>query len=322
LQQVEGLTLAGFVLYMPVYSAAQVDLTLPVAVLVAVVLTFGRAAADNEIDTLRASGVHPIHLVTPGLVFGALMGCLLLVCMDYVKPLSKRESHRVTARSMDPAAIMRSKLAAGEPVSLAENTVISAEDFDDEGNALRMRVQVLKDDGDLDLELVAESAELALNRQTAEWELTLRNFVGVKGQTMSGDEMVIRRAMSKERRWVKRTELTTPQLLAVAQRDPDHLMTYTQADAALEAHMRLASAASTLVFVLLGLPTALLFRRNDRTGAFLISFLMALFLYYPSTKISAMLGETGALSPMAAAWSGNVALLVIALAMLFWVFRR
>jgi lipopolysaccharide export LptBFGC system permease protein LptF len=35
-----------------------------------------------------------------------------------------------------------------------------------------------------------------------------------------------------------------------------------------------------------------------------------------------MLGETGALSPMAAAWSGNVALLVIALAMLFWVFRR
>jgi lipopolysaccharide export system permease protein len=318
----QGLTLAGFAVYMPLHAAAQIDLTLPVAVLVAVVLTYGRAAADNEIDTLRASGVHPLHIVTPALVFGALMGCLLLVCTDYVKPLAKRERFRITERSIDPAALMRSKLAAGEPVSLAENTVISAEDFDEQGNPLRMRVQIFHDNGDLELELVAASAELALNRQTFEWELTLRDFVAVKGQTMSGEEMIIRRALAKDRRYVRRDELTTPQLLAARQRDPDRLVGYSADDVSLEVHMRLASAASALVFVLLGLPTALLFRRNDRTGAFLIAFLMALFLYFPSTKVSAMLGESGALSPMAAAWSGNLALTVVAVALLVWVFRR
>jgi lipopolysaccharide export system permease protein len=322
LQASEGLTLGGFFLSMPIYAAVQLDLTLPMAVLVAVVLTYGRAAADNEIDTLRASGVHPLHVLTPGLVFGGLMGCVLLLCMDYVKPLAKRERTRVAERGIDPAALMRNKLAAGEPVSLAENTILSAEDFDERGNALRMRVQILEDNGDLKTELVAESAELSLNRQTSEWELALRNFVSVKGQTMSGDEMIIRRAMSKDRRWVKREELTTPQLMAVQHRDPDMLMTYRRSDAALEVHMRLAAAASALVFVLLGLPTALLFRRNDRTGAFLIAFLMALFLYYPSTKVSAMLGESGAMSPLAASWSGNAALVLIALGLLFWVFRR
>ena len=50
--------------------------------------------------------------------------------------------------------------------------------------------------------------------------------------------------------------------------------------------------------------------------------LMALFLYFPSTKISAMLGKSGALSPMAAAWSGNIALLLVAIGLLVWVFRR
>jgi lipopolysaccharide export system permease protein len=318
----EGLTLGGFVLYMPVYAAAQIDLTLPVAVLVAVVLTYGRAAADNEIDTLRASGVHPLHVVTPALVFGSLMSGLLLLGMDYVKPLAKRQQDRIVEQGVDPGALMRSRLAAGEPVSLAENTVISAEDFDEQGHALRMRVQIFQEDGELEHELVAASAELALNRQTSEWELTLRDFVAVKGQTMSGDQMIIRRAISKDRRYVKRDELTTPQLLAVGRRDPDRLMVYTPEEAQLEVHMRLASAASTLVFVLLGLPTALLVRRNDRTGAFLIAFLMALFLYFPSTKISAMLGKSGALSPLAAAWSGNVALLLVALALLYRVFRR
>src|SRR6185436_6600448 len=57
---------------LPIQAATQLDVILPIAVLVSVVLTYGRAAADNEVDTLRASGVHPLHVMTPGLLFGAL----------------------------------------------------------------------------------------------------------------------------------------------------------------------------------------------------------------------------------------------------------
>ncbi|HYN64307.1 MAG TPA: LptF/LptG family permease, partial [Candidatus Limnocylindrales bacterium] len=89
-----------------------------------------------------------------------------------------------------------------------------------------------------------------------------------------------------------------------------------------ESHMRLSDSAAALIFVLLGLPVSLLWRRYDRTGAFLVAFLLALFLYYPSQQISFALARMDALSPLVAAWSGNVLLLVLSLGLMWRVFRR
>jgi lipopolysaccharide export system permease protein len=86
--------------------------------------------------------------------------------------------------------------------------------------------------------------------------------------------------------------------------------------------LRLASAAACLLFVILGLPVALMFRKHDRTAAFLVAFLLALFLYYPSREVSIALTRREAISPMVASWSGNVFLLAIGLVLCWRVFRR
>ena len=63
-----------------------IALTLPMSVLVAVLYAFSRLAAENEVTALKASGVSPWRLVTPALVWGALMSLFLLAFNDQVLP--------------------------------------------------------------------------------------------------------------------------------------------------------------------------------------------------------------------------------------------
>ena len=317
-----GLSLAVLLRALPIQAAAQLDVVLPIAVLVSVVMTYGRAAADNEIDTLRASGVHPVHVVVPALVFGALCACLLLLGLDYGKPLARRLQIKLF-RGEDLAGVIRHKLEAGEPVELeGGRTVIAAEGFDEQGRAQRMSVQLYDADHDLEVALVANEAEIRVDSEKAEIEITFRDFETIKGPVFAGDEFRITRQLQKDIKDLDERTLTTPQLLAWSLRGRDPSPSWSARDGLIEAHMRLSDASAALVFVLLGLPVALLWRRQDRTGAFLVAFLLALFLYYPSQQVSFALARLDALSPALAAWSGNVLLLALSGGLMWRVFRR
>lgn len=318
----EGLSLYFLARALPIQAAAQLDVILPVAVLVSVVLTYGRSAADNEIDTLRASGVHPIHVIVPGLVFGALCACVLLLSLDYAKPQAKRLQLRLI-RNEDIASLIHNRLAAGEPIELEDGrTVLAADGFDDQGRALRMRVQLYDADHNLERELTAEEAEIRVDNVKSEIEITFRNFETIKGPRFHGNEFVIARQLPRDIKNLDERHLTTTQLLAWPMRGREPSETFSVRDAVIESHMRLSDSAAALIFVLLGLPVALLWRRQDRTGAFLVAFLLALFLYYPSQQVSFALARMDALSPTVAAWSGNALLLVLSLGLMWRVFRR
>ncbi|MBM3984908.1 MAG: YjgP/YjgQ family permease [Planctomycetes bacterium] len=303
----EGLSLATFLRLVPLLTLANMHVTLPLAVLVAVVLTYGRAAADNEVDALRASGVHPWHVGLPALVFGALGTLVLLVALDVVTPWASIEQKRAF-KEFDWGEVLRGKLDAGEPVKLDERTWVSADGFTAEGLALGVRVQIYGDDRSIEREILADSAELGVSQARGELTVTLRAFHTVRGPRTEGATMTITKPLPREMVELDSRTLSTTQLLATLQRGgPLAGLSLRQAE--LEVHMRLASAAACLLFVFLGLPVALLFRRGDRTAAFLIAFLIVLFVYYPAREVSLYLSDRELLSPLAASWSGSVLLL-------------
>lgn len=307
----EGLSLATFLRLVPLLTLANVHVTLPLAVLVAVVLTYGRAAADNEVDALRASGVHPWHLGLPALVFGALGALVLLLALDVVTPWASVEQKRA-ARNVDWGAFLRARLDSGEPVKLDARTWVSADDFTDEGLALGVRVQIFSEDGEIEREILADSAELGVSPARGELTVTLRDFHTVRGPRAEGAAMTITKPLPREVFELDSRTLSTTQLLATLRRGGP-LAGFSMRQAELAVHMRLASAAACLLFVFLGLPVALLFRRGDRTAAFLIAFLLVLFVYYPAREVSLYLADRELLSPLAASWSGSVLLLAAGL---------
>lgn len=63
-----------------------VVLSVPCAVLVAELMTFGRLSQDNEITALRASGVHLFRAILPSLLAAAVLAAGLTLFNNYVYP--------------------------------------------------------------------------------------------------------------------------------------------------------------------------------------------------------------------------------------------
>ena len=63
-----------------------VALSVPCAVLVAELMTFGRLSQDNEITALRASGIHLFRVILPSLGVSALLAVGLTLFNNYVYP--------------------------------------------------------------------------------------------------------------------------------------------------------------------------------------------------------------------------------------------
>jgi lipopolysaccharide export system permease protein len=63
-----------------------VAMTLPMAVLLAVLYAFSHLAADNEITAMRASGISVYQILAPVLVWGVLMSGLNFLFVDQVLP--------------------------------------------------------------------------------------------------------------------------------------------------------------------------------------------------------------------------------------------
>ncbi len=73
-----------FVLSLPFIIA----MTLPMAVLLAVLFTFSHLAADNEITAMRANGISVYQILAPVLVWGICMAFFNLAFVDQVLPRS------------------------------------------------------------------------------------------------------------------------------------------------------------------------------------------------------------------------------------------
>jgi lipopolysaccharide export system permease protein len=73
-----------FVLSLPFIIA----MTLPMAVLLAVLYTFSHLAADNEITAMRANGISVYQVLAPVLIWGMFMAAVNLAFVDQVLPRS------------------------------------------------------------------------------------------------------------------------------------------------------------------------------------------------------------------------------------------
>jgi len=62
------------------------SMTIPMAMMVAVLLAFGRLGSDMEVTAFKSGGLHPFRLIAPVLAFGAALTTFLLYFNDRVLP--------------------------------------------------------------------------------------------------------------------------------------------------------------------------------------------------------------------------------------------
>ena len=82
----KGLDILTILEYLFLNLAWILALSVPMAVLLSTLMTFGRLSEDNEINAMRASGISYLSILRPALTFGLTVGLILIYFNNFILP--------------------------------------------------------------------------------------------------------------------------------------------------------------------------------------------------------------------------------------------
>jgi lipopolysaccharide export system permease protein len=323
---------------------------LPLSMLIAVVCVYGRAAADHELTTLKASGIHPYRILAPGLLLALMLGAICLEVESRWGPWALYELRALPATQEALRPLLEKAISSNR-------RMVSFDNRDGDFTLMWSDAQLLPAGGvvlngiliELDprrpksadaksdaerTSVSADRAEVRFDEKRREVRLLLHGAKVLSGPMRDFEveqpELVVNVPPPMDRSRLKFQ--TSDELFALRHRGrstvevagaPQPLLrAYTQDDVEGRIQERFARAASPLAFLLLGFPLAIVFRSGNRMIAFLLATLIGLFVYYPTDKLADTMLEQHLVGPVTACWSGDVLISSIGLLLLVFVVRR
>jgi lipopolysaccharide export system permease protein len=286
---------------------------IPMSVLTAALLSFGRLSANGEIVAMKSSGLSMWQIARPPIIIAALLSCVSLYLVADLMPTSYH-ARRKALRS----------LGLETPLQLLEEGRCIRE-FPGFTFYFRTRDRgVLKDvivyqhpDGGPERNIRARSAVVTLDRPRKVMVIDLRDVrvdpvqAGRPGPGFFSQlqlEMDVRPIMGEESAVKKRSDLTLRELLAqirgadaaYPEMSPEQRASHASV-LRVELHKRLALAAASLSFVFLGVPLATRTHRRESSIGIAIS-LGLVVVFYLFIVVAETLAKTPALHPHWIAW--------------------
>lgn len=309
-------------------------LAVPMAVMVAVLSAYGRLSADNEVTALRSSGVGPMQMITPALLFGLLTAAGLMYFNNYMLPDLNYRSRQLQTdiKRLKPAMV----LEPGVFLSDIPGHVLYARSVDNETSEIGDVMVYQDDDPRFGSTVIAARGKLKYEEWFEGFEFLLND-----GEILRSDrsrpgehhriefkdavfrihapDMSLRRTTSE---WRGDREMNVSQLL-------QKIDGYKKVDAdknqknisrlLVEIHKKFSIPAACLIFAALG---GLLGQMVRRSGIGVSAgYSMFFFLIYWVFLIAGEdLADRGSVGPGTAMWAPNVlfALVVVYL----WITQR
>ena len=286
-------------------------LTTPMALLLAVIATYGRLAADQELTALKAAGCTLYRLALPALAIGIVAMSITAVSSIYGVPWAAqgfRELLFLLTRTRATIGIQEQVFnddfhglilythRLNDANGVMEGVfVVDTRDEQNPRTITARRGRVAPDDrqNTVVLELQEGSTHVIPEGKLGHYQLsgfqTLRLALSV---TDPRSEVTERRP----------EEMTISDLLATVQ---ERAATGGKtADLLVSFHQRFAAPAACLVFILLGTPLAIRIRRSGRGVSLGLTFGLAL-VYYILMVFGQGMGKNGIIPPFWGVWLPN-----------------
>jgi len=303
-------------------------LTLPMAVLLAALLTFGRLSSQRELTALRTCGYRFLRVACPALACGVLASGVSLALNQWVVPPTMARANEILFQGVRSGHVLRGLASAPQVLASGEILVLCAGSLDPlRGEMQGVFLHYFYEEGRR-REIYADRA-----RWTGQvWMLENMRWVEFERNRELGVELLARQA------WTPLPALESPgapQDLArkeppPSEQGPSQLFERarrlrkgpgTQEDlrqaARLEvlAHQKVALPLACLVFAGFGVPLGV---QPYRTGASTGLGLSLLFIlvYYALMTTGLFLAERTGLSPVLSAWLPNLFFAVVAFCLL------
>ena len=329
-----GIPLSVFGTYILYMLPRILTFTVPWAVMVAVMLVFGRMSADSEITAMRACGISILQIVSPLLLITMGLTALCIYLQVEVGPplLGKSRTMMEQAGLERPLAMFE----PGHPLSLksGDSSIIINIDNKSGENELQgvLLCKARSKDNVIEQTITAERGTITADNKTQMLTIVLKDCMtsNHSGSTaekeqdsdavdrLFSDELVFKFNYGKEanagKTSVRAKYMKLSDLLGEIRR-------YKQINAPtvnleIELNKRIAFALSPIAFLLLGMPLAIRTGRRETSVGLFISVILA-GIFFMSIIMCQNLDNFPKLYPQYLLWIPNIVFQVLG-AILTW----
>lgn len=291
-------------------------LTIPMALLLAVLLAIGRFSADNEITIIKASGLSISSLLPPILLVAAGAFLITLFTSVVAVPWGNSGFKQLTmevARKYAASAIRERIFRDDLP-----GIVLYVDDFDEMQRTMQHVMIQDSRNPDKPLTIFAKSGVISSDEEGTLRILLKQGSIHTQQKhdyrLISFAEYLLT-AESGRGTPPARTELDFTitelrQQAASSQQTPS-----VRLKTLVELHSRFAFPAAAFVFAILALPLGLSNRRSGKGAGFTVSILI-LLVYYIMLSFLRTMAEKGGIPPALAVWIPNLLFLLLGLFLL------
>ena len=324
----QGISFATFLKFTLYILPIILTFTVPWAVMVAVMLVFGRMSADSEITAMRACGVSILQIVSPILIITFLLTLLCLYLQVEIGPplLGKSRTLMSNAAIHQPLAVFE----PGKPIEY-EDTVIYIDDKEGENVIKGVQLYRLTPKQEVALDISADRGKLTVDKEKELLNVTLFDCLVVNrsetgegaperffsqevkfnfnyGKTANAANVGIRP------KFMRLTDLMAKiRMTKMIRRDTTKLE--------VELNQRIAFALSPVAFLLLGLPLAIRTSRRETSVGLFLSMILA-GVFFLSIILCESLSSHPKLYPQYLLWLPNIIFQIVGAVMTYRISQR
>jgi lipopolysaccharide export system permease protein len=287
---------------------------LPISVLIAVLLSLGRLSSDNEIVAMRASGINLFSLILPLILIGIILSLALVIFNDRAASYA----HYAYRKTLKQVGIKNPTAAFEEGVFIDsfQKYILFIYHVDQKKNRLNnIRIYEPQGDDKPTRTIIAKAGEFIAVPEKNTVKLKLMdgtsdepdpqnptNFYKLNFKTYF---MNLNLSQAQDNRNIEKKpkEMTIQELRSeISRLGRKHI------DAAplfIQINEKFTLAFSCLVFILLGMPLAIMTRRREKSINIGIAVLI-IVVYYPFFIGCEALGMQGVIDPQIAVWIPNI----------------
>ncbi len=304
------------------FLPATLVLTIPMATLVGLLLTFGRLSADNEITAMKASGIGIHHLLPMILLTSLGISIFDFAFMDYALPRGNAAYLRLWSdiRMKNPALVLEPGVVMNELEREGLKWIFDSKD-EHTGRLKNVKIWDEYRDGKPRF-IIANEAELDLPNDFLKlYDGLIYEATGQKNpqdyQVINFREMKISLTFSGTLRGGKQNtqnprSMSLADLNTYIQTTKQQLQTekadyvkYRLLRAQVEYHKKFAIPLACFVFGLIGVPLGIMVRRSGKMVGAGIG-LGLIIVYYVLLQIGETMGKRGIVQAPLAIWMPNI----------------
>jgi lipopolysaccharide export system permease protein len=308
--------------------------TIPMAILTATIISFGRLACDNEVIAMKASGISLYKIGLPVIVMTFAISLASVYLNDKILPASHFASYKLVkgVALKNPSAYLES----GIFIKNFKGYIVRIDNI--EGNELEgILIYQLQDDGPART-IIAENGRFIshLNKNF----ITLRLSNGSVDEpnpkqpnmfyklnfktydmTLDLDKDISLDNIDKKPKSMTIKELKEDIARLKATGSSDIHIKRSINDRQVEIHRKIAMAFSSFVFVLIALPLAINTKKREKSVGFAMS-LIILTLYYLALFGGMALALRGIIPPIIGVWAANFIYFIVGTVLTFFIIER